>query len=159
MRLSKQEFILKVKQLLRENTTPEQIALGAAVGVFIGLSPFYGLHTVIALGFALIVRQANKIALLLGIQISFPPLVPLIYFAEYKIGKVLLLRNEEYSGKFFDPELSLAAKMNIKFFTLLLGSVILGILAAVCTYFTTIILVRKYREKLLPKKSPAGVSK
>jgi len=159
MRWTKEDLIGKFKQLLRENSTPEQIALGTAIGVFIGLSPFYGLHTLIALGVALLIKKANKIGLLIGIQISFPPVMPFIYFFEYKIGKVLLLRNEEYSEKFSSPDLSLAAQMNMKFFTLLLGSVVFGLVLAACTYVITSFLVVKYREKLPRIKSAAGISK
>jgi hypothetical protein len=156
MHFNKQELIQKAKQLLAENTSAEQIALGTAIGVFIGLSPFYGLHTVIALAVALVIKKANKLALLLGIQISFPPVVPLIYFFEYKIGKALLLRDEEYSEKFFASGLSFAAEMNVKFLALLAGSVILGILAAACTYVCTAFLVNKYRRKRL-RETAAGM--
>ena len=157
MHFSKQEFIKKVKQLLYENTSPEGIGLGAAIGVFIGLTPFYGLHTLIALGMAFLIKKANKIAMLLGIQISIPPVVPFIYILEYKIGKFFLLMDDHYNEKFSDTDLSLYAKMNLKFFATLIGSAAVGVIAAVASYFVIVFLVKKHRARIAAKraKTPA----
>ncbi len=133
--------------MLHENSTPEEIGLGAAVGVMIGLSPFYGLHTVIALVAAILVRKANKIAILIGIQISLPPLMPLIYFAEYKIGKVLLLSDGSYAERFNDTDLSLFSQFNTRFWALLAGSFVAGMILSALTYFLTVWLVRRYRAR------------
>ncbi len=54
----KQRFL----SLLKMNNTPEEIALGVSLGVFIGVTPLYGFHTLMVILFALAVKKANKIA-------------------------------------------------------------------------------------------------
>lgn len=61
--------------LLSENTSPRELALAGALGVLIGTSPLFGLHTLtilIAAGFL----RLNRIAAVTASQITFPPFVP-----------------------------------------------------------------------------------
>ena len=121
-------------RLLRFNNTPQEIALGVAIGVFIGILPVYGLHTVLVIISAILVRSANKIAIFLGTSISLPPTIPPITWAGYEIGRCIL------KGR-FEP-LSWSVFKNITFQKicsyyqpLFLGSVILGLICAVIFYF------------------------
>jgi len=136
-------------RLLRLNNTPHEIALGVAIGVFIGILPLYGLHTVLVIIAAVLVRPANKIAIFLGTSISLPPTVPPITWAGYEIGRRIL--NQE-----FQP-LSWSVFKNITFQKiycyyqpLFLGSVVLGIICAVVFYFLVFFVAQKFilRRKL-----------
>jgi uncharacterized protein (DUF2062 family) len=51
----------------------------------LGCSPFLGVQVLLALGFARLLRL-NRIAILLGVQISVPPLTPLVLFATAQVG-------------------------------------------------------------------------
>lgn len=135
-------------RLLRLNNSPREIALGVAIGVFIGILPVYGLHTVLVIIAAILVRSANKIAIFLGTSISLPPTIPPITWAGYEIGRRLL------SGE-FEP-LSWSVFKNITFQKicryyqpLFLGSVILGIICAVIFYLVVFYLANKF---ILKKK-------
>lgn len=57
--------------LLHVDDTPERTAVAFALGVFLGFSPFLGLHTVLAIvvGFAL---NLNRVAMLLGVYSNLP---------------------------------------------------------------------------------------
>ena len=79
-------------RLWREHTTPGRLGLAVGLGVFIGCSPFYGLHVWIGLAVALALRL-NKLAIFLGSQISIPPLAPLIVYACVQLGS-LFIRGE-----------------------------------------------------------------
>lgn len=57
--------------LLRVDDTPERTAAAFSVGIFFGFSPFFGLHTVLALATALIFRL-NRVAVLLGVYSNLP---------------------------------------------------------------------------------------
>lgn len=136
-------------RLLRLNNTPHEIALGVAIGVFIGILPLYGLHTVLVVIAAVLVRPANKIAIFLGTSISLPPTVPPITWAGYEIGRRIL-------NKEFEP-LSWSVFQNITFQKiccyyqpLFLGSVVLGIICAAIFYFLVFFVARKLilRRKL-----------
>ena len=69
----------KVKEtyyrLLYEHGSPHQLAMAFALGVFVGVSPFLGLHTLMALGFSYLLRL-NKPAILLGTMIFNPLFAP-----------------------------------------------------------------------------------
>jgi len=75
--------------LLTEYRSPRQLAFAAAVGVFVGASPLWGLHTVLALGLAILFRL-NKTAVLLGTLISNPWFAPLLIFGGLETGSLIL---------------------------------------------------------------------
>jgi uncharacterized protein (DUF2062 family)/SAM-dependent methyltransferase len=77
------------RQLLAEHAEPERLGVGVAVGVLIGCSPFFGLQTLIALAAASVLKL-NKLAVLLGAQISIPPFTPLVIFLGAQSGELLL---------------------------------------------------------------------
>jgi glycosyltransferase involved in cell wall biosynthesis len=60
-----------------------------ALGVFIGIAPFWGFQTVIVLFLAVIFRL-NKFLAFAASNISIPPMIPLIVLASLKIGSLLL---------------------------------------------------------------------
>ncbi|MDD5060180.1 MAG: DUF2062 domain-containing protein, partial [Candidatus Omnitrophica bacterium] len=68
----------KILKLLKFNNTPQEIALGVGIGAFIAIMPVYGLHTVLVIIAALLIPRVNKIALLIGTNVSLPPTVPFI---------------------------------------------------------------------------------
>lgn len=70
----KQRFLA----LLKMHNSPREIALGVSLGVFIGVTPLYGFHTLLVILFALAVKKANKIAILIGTNISIPPTMPFL---------------------------------------------------------------------------------
>lgn len=131
--------------LFHLNNTPREIALGTAIGVFIAILPLYGLHTILVIIAAIFVRPANKIAMLLGTNISLPPTIPFITWAGYAIGRSVL------KNKF--PPLTWADFRNITwqkitnlYPPLFLGSAILGLICAIMFYFLTLFLVKRFKE-------------
>ncbi|MFH0918434.1 MAG: DUF2062 domain-containing protein, partial [Candidatus Omnitrophota bacterium] len=77
-------------KLIRQHSSPHEVALGAGIGAFISVLPIYGLHTILVVVAAIIVRPANKIAILLGTNLSLPPTIPFITWAAYEIGRFIL---------------------------------------------------------------------
>src|SRR5205823_48356 len=59
------------------------------LGVFMGCSPFWTLQTVLALIAARLFRL-NKLAVLLGTQISAPPALPFLVYASVQLGHRLI---------------------------------------------------------------------
>ncbi len=80
---------LQLLRLLRLRAQPEEIARGFALGIFIGMTPTMGGQMLIAVFFALILRQ-NKIAAAIAVWISNPVTAPFIYGVEYEVGRLLL---------------------------------------------------------------------
>jgi uncharacterized protein len=67
--------------------TPHSIALGSAIGIFFGFTPFWSLKTLLSIVVAWICR-CNKIAAAIAVTLHdvLIFLMPAIYFAEYKAG-------------------------------------------------------------------------
>lgn len=59
--------------------------MSLSVGLFWGLSPFWGFHTAGAV-FTAILFKLNKAIAILASNISIPPAIPFIIYASYKVG-------------------------------------------------------------------------
>ena len=77
--------------LLREHTEPRSLALAVFVGVMIGASPFYLLHTALVLLVAFSLRL-NKLAVWIASNVSFPLVAPALVFASAQVGHWILHR-------------------------------------------------------------------
>jgi len=66
--LSIKDFI---KKLLHVDDTPERTALAYSIGIFLGFSPFLGLHTLVGLAIAFLFGL-NRPAILLGVWTNSP---------------------------------------------------------------------------------------
>jgi uncharacterized protein (DUF2062 family) len=60
-----------MESLLHIHDTPRRTALAVAVGVFIGFSPFLGLHTIMAVAVAFLFNL-NRVAVLVGAYSNLP---------------------------------------------------------------------------------------
>jgi uncharacterized protein (DUF2062 family) len=60
-----------IKKLLHIGDTPERTALAYSIGVFLGFSPFLGLHILLALVIAFL-WKLNRVANLIGIGMNTP---------------------------------------------------------------------------------------
>ena len=75
--------------VLHLDEEPSRLAAGMAVGVFIGITPFYGLHTLIALGAAFVFRL-NKAATITGAWLNLPWSAPFVYGFSLALGEAVL---------------------------------------------------------------------
>ncbi|MFA6349928.1 MAG: DUF2062 domain-containing protein [Candidatus Omnitrophota bacterium] len=141
-------FLVK---LLKLNNTPPEIALGTAIGVFIAILPMYGLHTVMVVIAAVLVRRANKIAILLGTNISLPPTVPFITWAGYEIGRYILRGNYPALALVDFKQLTIKKVLHL-YPPLFLGSIILGLVCAVVFYFLIYYIMTRLRKRNQHKK-------
>ena len=74
--------------------TPYYIAAGFATGVAVSFTPFVGIHTVIALLIAWLLR-GSLIAVFLGIVVAGNPwILPFIWLSTYKLGQWMLGNTE-----------------------------------------------------------------
>jgi uncharacterized protein (DUF2062 family) len=75
--------------LLHIDDTPERTAAAFAVGVFFGFSPFLGLHTILGLAAAFLLKL-NRIAVVLGIYSNVPWIIGAYYAFTTWLGALLL---------------------------------------------------------------------
>jgi uncharacterized protein (DUF2062 family) len=121
-------------------------AFSAAVGIFVGIIPVWGLQTVLAI-FLAVIFKLNKVLVVLFSQISLPPLLPLFIFLSYRVGTI-------WTGAL--PEVEDKAKsslhnINAHLTQYLSGSVTLALVLAVligaATYVTLKLLkaIKRYQ--------------
>lgn len=142
----------KVLILWRSHRSPHEIAYGVAIGVFIGIMPFYGLRIIMALSVAFILRQPNKLAIFLGLNISLPPTIPFITWAAYSIGRMMVGSSYPvFSWEDF-RHFSLSSFSQF-YYVLLLGSFVLGTVLSIVFYFLTLWVLSRRKPKISPKST------
>jgi uncharacterized protein (DUF2062 family) len=77
------------KRVLRLAGSPHSVALGVAVGVGVACTPFFGFHTVLALGIAFLVG-GNLIGAALGTVFFNPLTAPFITAAAFRLGRMFV---------------------------------------------------------------------
>tara|TARA_B100000700_G_scaffold106393_1_gene120078 strand:+ start:119 stop:574 length:456 start_codon:yes stop_codon:yes gene_type:complete len=81
-----------ISWLWNQEGSPSQRALGFGVGIFSGCFPFFGLQTLMGVFLAKILK-GNSILAALGTWISNPFTYVPLYFFNYRVGSLLLNRN------------------------------------------------------------------
>jgi len=114
-----------MEDFLGNQDSPRKKALSIALGVFIGLSPFWGFHTLIVI-FLAIVLKLNKVIAFTFSNVSLPPFIPLVLYASSKMGQFVLGENYTYSLEMFTENFE--ALNHIK--TYIIGSFSLAIISA-----------------------------
>lgn len=78
-----QKFL--AEDVLGSNDSPRKKAFSIALGLFIGLSPFWGLQTLLVLGLTFLFKLNKPIAFAFS-NISLPPFIPFILYFSIQIG-------------------------------------------------------------------------
>lgn len=86
------------EDILGSKDSPRKKALSIALGLFIGLSPFWGLHTLLVLGLAFLFKLNKPIAFAFS-NISLPPFIPFVLYLSVQTG--VWITGEE---NFFSPD-------------------------------------------------------
>lgn len=128
----------RFRHVLRFDDPPWRLALSLAVGVFISFTPFYGLQTLLSIGVAVVCRL-NRAATVAGAWLNLPWFAPLIYAGAVKVGGAVVPGLEGVRG------LSIA---------LMVGSTLLGVVAASVTYVVALRVLSRRRGGASP--GPAG---
>ena len=93
-------------RLKRVPSSPHRIALGAAIGVFAVFTPFLGIQLIIAGAIALMLR-GSILASFLASFVGNPLTYPVIWFATFNLGNVLL--GQAATGRLVDLRARLEA--------------------------------------------------
>lgn len=72
-----------------KNESTLKKSISVAYGVFCGLCPFWGFHTGLAIGGALLFRL-NKALTIFASNVSFPPFIPLVLYLSLQTGTIVL---------------------------------------------------------------------
>lgn len=141
------------ERFLKIRGNPREIALGFALGIFIGMSPFMGIHTAAAVFLAALLKW-NKIAAAIAVWISNPLSAPLIYGLTYVVGSRFVAHQQSYPmpGTFDLDALIALIKMGPELlWVLVVGGIIVGIPLSVIAYFMAYGAIVEYRKTIRQK--------
>jgi uncharacterized protein (DUF2062 family) len=99
--------------------------LSIALGVFIGLSPLWGFHTIIVI-FLAIFLKLNKVISFAFSNISLPPFIPLVLLFSLQTGNLILGIDTHYELDTILNNINMV--QNLKSY--LVGSIVLSISSA-----------------------------
>lgn len=115
-----------VEDFLGSNDSPRKKALSIALGTFIGLSPFWGFHTILVLFLAITLKLNKAIAFTLS-NLSLPPFIPFIIYASSKIGQFILGTNYSYTIEEITTDFEVFKHLK----TYIVGSFSLAVISAI----------------------------
>lgn len=139
---NKEKWKKNLKTILSLDSHPGHIAAGFAVGVFISFTPFFGIHTPLAIAAAFLLR-INKLTCITGAWVNTPlTVVPALGFS-YKLGRLvrglppqpLHIRGLEWRH------------LESHATSLLVGSSLLGFAAALVAYALCYWLLVRFRRR------------
>ncbi len=162
-----------LRKFVRLNDTPQSIAAGASIGMFIAMLPIYGFQMIVAAAVAAVAR-VNKVAAVVPVWITNPLTIPPILYLQYKLGKLAVWGEE-------DPEIwhkmqrlgkaaSEASVLDLKdssrqvfiaarelgwevLWPLLVGAIISGLVLGLITYPLMLRAVLWYRRRREARRS------
>jgi len=140
-------------RFLKIRGNPREIALGFALGIFVGMTPFMGLHTAIAVPLAALLKW-NKFSAALAVWISNPLSAPLVYGVTYYVGaKVLFIQNGYKLPTEFNLDALLYTLRSAPEISgiILIGGVAVGLPLATVAYFFALKTIVEYRESIQRK--------
>jgi uncharacterized protein len=143
---------------------PRKLALGVAMGIFVGVTPTLPFHTFMILALAPLLR-VSLFAAYLGIWVSNPLTWVPQYILAYEVGQYLLFRGEPLR---IPTHVNLSAFLDLLWrggLALQVGGLIIAVPPTIASYFITLWAVKRYRQRrarllqrvpLIPPDRPAA---
>lgn len=137
------------ERFLKIRGRPREIALGFALGLFVGMTPFMGAHTLIAVPLAALFKW-NKISAAVAVWVTNAFTAPIIYGITYMLGAQLVGATRQFGFSeinSWDKLYHLVLNTPEIFWAMSVGGIILGIPLAVMGYYFAYTMVSRYQEK------------
>jgi uncharacterized protein (DUF2062 family) len=127
------QMLVRMRQL---EGNPHYIALGMALGVFVSITPIIPLQTIVAVLLAFLFR-GSKSAAALGTWLSNPLTIPVVYYANYKLGCSVLGYQTTLDSVTFDSFSQLMGLGLEVTWAMIVGGLVIGSILGVVAYFVT----------------------
>ena len=136
-------------KLARLPASPHAIAAGFACGSMVSFTPLLGLHFLLAIVFAYIIR-GNYVAALLGTIVGNPITFPFIWGLIYKVGAFFTSTKQKELNHEINFDMIMTQTYEI-FLPMLLGGAILAIPVWLMSYLLTHSFISSYKKSKLKK--------
>ena len=141
------------ERFIRIRGEPREIALGFALGIFVGMTPTIGVQTPIAIFLAALFKW-SKLSSAIGVWISNPLTAPILYGVTYITGAKILSLEPVFNMP-LSPTWSTFKAMLQKapqaFGAMTVGGALLGIPLAIVGYYLAYVAVEKYQTDVKKK--------
>ena len=159
--LFKNLILYSLQQIRATSSSIESVCGGLAIGAAICVTPFFGLHIITTIGLCRIFGY-NTAAGVLGTFVSNPLNIPFIIYISYDIGvyilEALTSMTFDYNANliselklfvksFFDSDVMNNNIFNLVFLPIFIGSLPIGIVCGVVTYYVSKKLIIYYDTK------------
>ncbi len=139
----------KLRGVLQVKDTPHCIAMSFALGIFWGMSPLLGIHTIGAFFIAWLLGL-NRFVTVAGVYITNPwTIVPIysfsLWFGAKLIGMKQILPKIDWNNVTFMYLINTLKDLILPFFV---GTFTVGAISAVISYFIIHRAVVRYRDKV-----------
>ena len=129
------EFRDRIRDVIKLKESPHKIALAFSTGVFIGMSPLLGLHTILGVTAAWLFRL-NTFAIIAGVYVTNPwTIVPIYAFSTWLgaqcLGIEQLIPNIDWPNGTFSYILSSLENLLVPF---LFGTFLVGFITSFISY-------------------------
>ena len=141
------------ERFLKIRGHPREIALGFSLGLFVGMTPFMGLHTIAAVAIAALFKW-NKISAAISVWITNAVTAPLIYGITYLVGARFMGIEKAFNLKEIN---SLSAVFDLILKTpeivwaMIVGGMVIGLPLAVIGYYFAFSITSRYQEEIKAK--------
>jgi len=150
----------KFKSIFHVKDSPHRIAMAFAIGVFMGISPFLGLHYIGAFFIAWLFKL-NKLVAMVGVSVNNPwTIVPISTFCVWIGAKLMGIKQVlpevdwknislvSIVGRFSDLQnfIDLVKQLWPFLASFFVGSFLICTVSAVAGYFIIQILIKKYKK-------------
>ena len=141
------------ERFLKIRGHPREIALGFALGLLVGMTPFMGLHTVVAVAVAALLKW-NKISAAISVWITNAVTAPIIYSVSYLVGAWLMGIEKAFQLKDI-KSISAIHELILKtpeiVWAMMVGGMVIGLPLAVTGYYVAFSITSRYQEEIKAK--------
>lgn len=137
----------KLRLVLTIKDSPVKLALSFAIGVFIGMSPFLGIHTALGIVCAYLFRL-NKFVTIVGVYITNPwTIIPIYSFSTWFGAKLLGIDRVIPSFDWKNITLSrIVSELGPLLKPFIIGTLSIGFIASLSSFVILYYLIRKKNE-------------
>lgn len=133
-------------RLMRQNSSPKNLAAACALGMFIGALPIIPFQSVVVIALAFVLRVNKLAAWLATCYSNAATMVPFYYFL-FQVGQEIT----PFHNVAFDPDkLRMVDMIHAGwqvFGVMFAGGLAVGIPATIATYFLSLFAIRRYRRR------------
>lgn len=133
-------------RLMRQKSSPRNLAAACALGMFIGAMPIIPFQSIVVIALAFVMRVNKLAAWLATCYSNAATMVPFYYFL-FEVGRLVT----PFNNVSFDPnhlEMTQLIEAGWKVFVVMFaGGLAFGIPATIITYFGSLYAIRRYRER------------